>query len=79
MVISPEHRENNFSSYLWFNSYGQIMETPIIYPDDKVSLGRMDWFVFSPIVELPLGGVSEIDDAYQALFYKFFVIDEENK
>lgn len=36
ITIDSRHKENKYSSYLWINKDGRIMEKPIIYPNDRI-------------------------------------------
>ncbi len=69
--IDKAHRNSKYSSYLWINSDGEIMETPILYKNDKLVLGRRKgllYFGFDPVITLPIDGSSPASDDYQELF-----------
>ena len=75
MTIDRNHRKDNGAvSYLWINESGEIMETPIIYPNDKVCFGVRNRF--NPLGSLrsfynvPLGGSQKASSINQTLFKK---------
>jgi len=39
VTIDPKHREDDYSHYLWMDSDGIWMQSPIIYPGDKLEAG----------------------------------------
>ena len=53
MTVDERHKHDNGAvSYLWINEKGEIMETPIIYPGDKVSFGTREGFWIFFIIKI---------------------------
>ena len=72
--VDKSHLSNPYSSYLWINSNGTIMESPIIYENDKVEIVNKGFFGFGNDVlySIPLGGYYEASGYYQKAFNDFF-------
>ena len=71
ITVDPQHKGSNYSTYLWINGDGKLMETPILYEKDKVEIGRRKGFLnwgFEPLLSLPLSFSSPVSDEYQKLF-----------
>ena len=70
VTVDSRHRENPASSYLWITNNGTVMETPVIYANDKVEVGTRGFlgFGFTPLANVALGGSSPIASEYQAMF-----------
>ena len=76
VTVDKAHKGSGYSSYLWIDSDGTVMECPIIYPDDKVELGTRGFlgfglFGFNSITSIPLNGSYPVSPEYQALFDKY--------
>lgn len=71
--MDKAHKDNPYSSYLWIAGDGTIMETPIIYSGDKVTVvNRGFWgFGHDVLASVPLGGSSSVSPEYQAIFNKY--------
>jgi RHS repeat-associated protein len=66
-----ERREGSpYGSYLWINEDGKIMETPIVYSNDKVEIGKCVFlgFGFDPLLNLTIDETSPVAEEYQKLF-----------
>ena len=71
IYVDENHKYNKYSSYLFINENEEIVETPIIYKNDRVLLGIQHFMNFEVIVRLPLGGEFIVDESYQKLFTNF--------
>ena len=73
ITVDQEHRNNPDASYLWIAEDGTVMETPIIYSDDKVEIINRGFagFGYESLITVPLGGSSPVAPVYQALFDKY--------
>lgn len=75
ITIDEQHRKNRgVASYLWVNKNGEITETPVIYPKDKVEFGVREgigpFSILNPFYQVLLGGSSIASYEYQKLFHK---------
>ena len=73
ITVDSRH-QSYYSSYLWVNSEGKLMEKIIIYPNDRVIIGKRKYFnfIFEPLVEVVLNTESiEACEEYQELFKEF--------
>ena len=71
IYVDENHKYNKYSSYLFINENEEIVETPIIYKNDRVLLGIQHFMNFEVIARLPLGGEFIVDESYQKLFTNF--------
>ena len=71
ITIDEKHKTDNGAvSYLWLNAYGELTETSIIYPKDKVEFGRLKWlFSLEPFAKANLSCSYVASDEYQEMFY----------
>ena len=74
ITVDGRHKKNRgVASYLWVNKNGEITETPVIYPNDKVEFGVREgvwaFSVLNPFYQVPLGGSSIASYEYQQLFH----------
>ena len=68
VTVDKRHKGSKYSSYLWINSDGTVMEKPIVYSNDKVVVGRRGgvfYFGFTPLVNMPIDTESPISEEYQ--------------
>ena len=75
VTVDERHKGSRYSSYLWIDSDGTIMETPILYSNDKVEVGRRSGFLglgFTSLVNMPINGTSPVSQEYQELFNSAF-------
>ncbi len=75
-TLDKERIKSRYSSYLWIDAKGRIMETAMLYKNDKLELGtRNPLFplTFDSLIELPINGSSPVSDEYQKLFDKAIV------
>ncbi len=72
--MDKRHKGESFSSYVWVANDGTIMQTPIVYEGDRVSLvketGGIFYFLSDYKLDLPINGSAPISDEYQKLFKK---------
>ena len=76
VTVDKRHKGSKYSSYLWINSDGTVMEKPIVYSNDKVVVGRRGgvfYFGFTPLVNMPIDTESPISEEYQKLFDEAFL------
>ena len=74
VTADSAHKNSKYSSYLWIDSNGTLMETPMIYENDKVEIGYRHgffWSKFTPLLSIPLGGSSPAPDLYQKCLHLF--------
>ena len=75
VTVDERHQNSKYSSYLWIDSDGTIMEIPILLSKDKVQLGVRKGFMnfgFDPLLNLPINGSQPISSEYQKLFNSAF-------
>ena len=75
VTVDERHKGSKYSSYLWIDSDGTIMETPILYSNDKVEVGRRSGFLgfgFTSLVDMPINGTNPVSKEYQELFNSAF-------
>ena len=75
VTVDKAHQGDKYSSYLWIDEYGTIMETPILYKNDKVEIGRRSGlfgFGFTHLLDISLGGSAPVSEEYQKLFEQAF-------
>ncbi len=75
VTVDKRHKDDDGAvSYLWINKNGEITETPIVYPKDKVAFGvREGFWVFSsfvPFATVDLTATSIASTEFQELFYR---------
>ena len=71
VTCDSKHRGEKFTSYLWINKDGKIMEKPKLYANDKVSIGRINgWIIqdYEKILDLKIDSSVEAGEMYQNLF-----------
>lgn len=70
ITVDEKHRGSPYTSYLWIDGDGNLMEAPIIYGNDKVEIGKGKflWFGFDPLLDVPLTGSIPAAQEYQDLF-----------
>lgn len=71
ITTDSRHRNSYYSHYLWIDSNKKVRQSPIIYSNDKVELGRRTGFLgfgFDPLLELSINNSTPVPDDYQALF-----------
>ena len=75
VTVDKRHKGDRYSSYLWINSEGTIMETPILYKNDKVRVGKLGGpfnLKFTPLANIPINKSKPISKQYQKLFNSAF-------
>ena len=73
ITVDSRH-QSYYSSYLWVNSEGKLMEKLILYPNDRIVIGKREYLnvVFKPLIQVGLSNEStEASSKYQELFNKF--------
>ena len=75
ITLDKRHKGSKYSSYLWIDSNGTVMETPILYSNDKITVGRRTGlfkFGFKPLLDLNIDTSNPVSEDYQKLFNKAF-------
>ena len=83
ITADEAHRNSKYSSYLWIDSDGTFMLSPIIYEKDKVVIGYRKGFLlfpsaseFVPLMTVPLEGSSPVPDQYQEEFSSILINED---
>ena len=74
ITVDSRHREVPYASYLSVSKDGTIIETPMIFSNDKVAVGTRGFLGigFTPLAYAPLGGSSPVAAEYQSMFNKLY-------
>ena len=75
ITVDKMHKGSKYASYLWIDSDGTIMQTPILYSNDRVEVGKrtgLFYFGFDSLVNMPINGSNPVSQDYQKLFSKAF-------
>lgn len=73
ITVDSRH-QRYYSSYLWVNSDGTLMEKTILYPNDCVVIGKREYLntVFTPLIQIGLSNESiAANSKYQNLFKEY--------
>ena len=83
ITADKAHKNSKYSSYLWVDSDGTFMLSPIVYENDKVVIGYRKGFMlfpstskFVPLMTIPLDGASPAPDSFQEEFSSILVNEE---
>ena len=71
ITVDKRHKGSKYTSYLWIDSDGTVMQTPILYSNDRVEVGKrcgLFYFGFEPLVNVPIDGSTPVSQDYQKLF-----------
>ena len=78
VTLDSSHKNDLYSSYIWINSNGELMEKNKIYPNDKVTIGRLSGFLlgkYTPLLEISLDRSVKATDYYQEMLIPALVED----
>ena len=81
VTCDSKHKGEKYTSYLWINKDGKIMEKPKLYANDKVSIGRINGRIiqdYEKILDIKIGGSVEASEMYQNLFKRIEYKDVRN-
>ena len=70
VTLDSAHKNSKYFSYLWIDSNGTLMETPMVYENDKVEIGYRHgffWSEFTPLLNIPIDGSAPAPDLYQEM------------
>ena len=68
--FDSNHGSNPYESYLWIDENGTVMEMPIIYPNDKLTIGGRSFlglFYDYELYNISLGGSYKAQEIYRDL------------
>ncbi len=68
--VDSRHKGSSYSSYLWLDKDEKIVETPIIYSGDNVTIGTINLFTwnYTPLITLEIKGSKLASAEHQNLF-----------
>lgn len=70
VTVDSAHKNDTYSSYLWVDADGTLMETPIIYKNDSAKIVQWSGFLWTgrkTILELPIDNAVPAPEYYQNL------------
>ena len=75
VTFDSRHKGEKYASYLWIDGDGTIMQTPILYENDKVEIAKRDGFLnlgYESLLDVPINYSIPVSEEYQELFSTAF-------